>query len=308
MDFTNEFEIVTKKLFVSILDEKDLPNRLNFYVTVHNLQKFLNRISKMPDNYSEQLLIEFATDQKVTLDYNAFKEFLQNMMRNAFPIIKDMFFNFEIMSIGDSFLMEKILIDLLFCKDLIINDKKLGDLTSQRLYRFSIDYLFDEDQIKDFDDNFNHYQQKLVALLNEIPNIMNNVQEENYSSNLKLMMGLFCASKTPIKYYRCKQLARLVFDEFLKKRLLDYFMNMFGKYGEGKVFEDVLGIFLLFLNLFKYNDNFAYYNNSIANSNLDSAYLQNMITSLILHNKQNLFDNYYKINVKSFNFLIGIVE
>lgn len=307
MNSSTDFDIATKTLFHAIISDNSL-SPIDLYCTVQKIQIFLSNFANLPNDYSTQLLKEFSKDQILTLDYNGFYYLIENMISRCYPILKDLLPCESFFCIGDQVLLEKLIVNLLLCKLIDYDDKDLSDTLNQKILPFCTENLIGSDHLADLDVNFLNYQTQLVDYIPKLPNTLNDIKIEVYAERLRFLMGIFAICKTPSRYYSASQIAKLVFTRFINFRVLDTLSKFFDPNGDKNLYSDILAVFTMFLSLFKYKENFVYYDEIIMQNGLQKDYLQNFIVNLNSIALAALSSGYFDINLDYLTYITCVIE
>lgn len=303
----DEFEIVVKILFNKIVKDHNY-NPIHFYINEKNLQVYLANFEDIPTDYSKKLFLAFSPEQRTNLDFNYFLQFFKNISKNYFPILKDLNINSDVFIFGNPIELEKILNCLLLVFKLENNlSLEIEKIISERICKNAIDLIFGDINKKIIFENYSNYQKNLLSLL-DIP-ILEENQILNYLKNLKKHSIIFLITNSPSHYYDLTQFAKIFFEKMLLNDILNSISNIYNAEKKDEIYYLTSDIFLIFLNLFKYEENYKYYNEVIFSLNLSKDYLQNFIINLNNLSLNALNDGgYFLHNEKYFLHLINIIE
>lgn len=302
-----DFDTATKNLFYMIVSDGSL-SPIDFYCTPQKIQALLAKFANLPSNYAVELLKEFSKDQILTLDYHGFCYLIDNMLSKCYPILKDLLSCESFYYLGDQALLENLMINILLCKLIDYDDKSLADLLRPKILPYSIENIITSEQLEDLHANFLTYQMELVAYLSKIPNSLNETKIEEYVGRVRFLMGIFAVCKTPARFYSAIQVARLVFEKFISLRILDTLSKFFDASGDVSLYNNILAIFTMFINLFKYKENFSTYDQIIMKNNLQKDYLQNFIVNLNSIAISAVSSGYFEMNVSYLTYIVSVVE
>jgi hypothetical protein len=327
MEVIDELLITARRLYLQIVGLKNT-TPIAFFVDQDNLSAFLSRRVPVTASQARNLLTSYSKDQKPTVDFEGFYYLIQNLLERHFPCISEIDVLYMLRSellTGEQDLVDELVLNCLYSSEnnLQVDDVLLATLVKNLCLPTALDLLYTNDEIlESFKLEMSPNSERLQNIYQEFLTLQKIENIEVFGAELETLKNAFsfmCNSKTPVKFAKIEMLTPYIFNKFVESNMLQTLVSFFRhinssqqelgpKHQYASTQNEILSILMVFFHLFKYKNNFAIYNQIMANFNFSVDFLKNLIIDFIIYTSNDVVANYTEQNYTSLLCLLATLE